>query len=68
MAAADMNVARPRPVAFDPSGDSRHVASIALDRTLTGGINSGDGSGDQGLLVVVEPRDRAGRTSMPRPK
>jgi len=48
-------------VPFTPSGDSRRVAAIALDRTLTGGINSGNNSGDQGLLVVVEPRDRAGR-------
>ena len=37
------------------------MASIAIDRTFTGGINSGDRSGDQGLLVVVEPHDRAGR-------
>ena len=50
------------PVPFSPEGDSRHVASIAIDRTLTGGINSGDRAGDQGLLVVVEPRDRAGRS------
>jgi hypothetical protein len=42
-------------------GDSRQTASIALDRTLTGGIGSGDRTGDQGLLVVVEPRDAAGR-------
>ena len=47
---------------FTPSGNSRQVAAIALRRELTGGINSGDRSGDQGLLVVVEPRDRAGRT------
>ena len=45
-----------------PSGDSRQVAAIALNRMLTGGMNTGDGDGDQGLLVVVEPRDRAGRT------
>ena len=37
------------------------MASIALDRTLTGGIGSGDNSGDRGLLVVVVPRDAAGR-------
>lgn len=49
-------------VPFTPSGDSRRVAGIALNRTLTGGINAGDRSGDQGLLVVLEPRDRAGRT------
>ena len=48
-------------VPFDPSGDSRQVASITLDRRLTGGISAGDGEGDQGLLVVVEPRDAAGR-------
>ena len=47
---------------FTPSGNSRQVVSIALNRALTGGINSGERSGDQGLLVVVEPRDRAGRT------
>jgi hypothetical protein len=48
-------------VAFNPSGDSRRVAAIEVDKTLTGGINSGDRAGDQGLLVVVEPHDRAGR-------
>jgi hypothetical protein len=48
--------------AFTPSGNSRQVVSIALDRALTGGVNSGERAGDQGLLVVVEPRDRAGRT------
>jgi hypothetical protein len=48
-------------VPLTPSGDSRRVAGIALNRTLTGGVNSGDRDGDQGLLVVVEPHDRAGR-------
>jgi hypothetical protein len=47
---------------FTPSGNSRQVMGIALNRGLTGGINSGEHGGDQGLLVVVEPRDRAGRT------
>jgi hypothetical protein len=47
---------------FTPSGDSRQVASIVLDRILTGGISEESGSGDQGILVVVEPRDRKGRT------
>lgn len=46
---------------FTPAGDSRHVAAVVLNRTLTGGISGEDGAGDQGLLVVVEPRDRAGR-------
>lgn len=49
------------PVAFLPSGDSRQVASIALNRMLTGGISADERAGDQGLLVVVEPRDSAGR-------
>lgn len=49
-------------VPFTPSGDSRRVASIALNRTLSGGISGEDGAGDQGVLVVVEPRDRSGRT------
>ena len=47
---------------FTPSGDSRRVAAIALNRALTGGISAETGVGDRGLLVVVEPRDRAGRT------
>jgi hypothetical protein len=48
-------------IPFNPSGNSRQVASVELDRMRTGGINSGDRSGDQGLLVVIEPRDAAGR-------
>jgi hypothetical protein len=47
---------------FTPSGDSRHVAAIVLNRTLSGGISDDQGGGDQGLLVVVEPRDRTGRS------
>jgi len=46
---------------FTPKGDSRRVASIVLDKTLTGGIAANDASGDQGVLVVVEPRDADGR-------
>jgi hypothetical protein len=49
-------------VPFTPSGDSRRVASIILNRFLTGGIGDQTSSSDQGLLVVVEPRDRQGRT------
>jgi hypothetical protein len=45
-----------------PTADSRQVASIAIDRALTGGVSADGIPGDQGLLVVVEPRDRAGRT------
>jgi hypothetical protein len=59
---AARNAGLPSAVPFTPTADSRRVAAIALDRSLTGGIASDDGSGDQGLLVVVEPRDRAGRS------
>ena len=45
-----------------PSSDNRRVVSIALNRTMTGGIGAEDRSGDSGLLVVVEPRDREGRS------
>jgi len=48
-------------VAFEPKGDSQYVASIGLNRSLTGGINLGEGDGSQGLQVVVEPRDSHGR-------
>ncbi len=48
-------------VPFRPSGDSRRVASIAIDPLISGGIGSGDGSGDRGLLVAVQPRDAQGR-------
>lgn len=44
-----------------PSGDSRRATTIALNRTMTGGINGGGADGDQGLMAVVEPRDAAGR-------
>ena len=45
-----------------PAGDSRQVASITLNRTLTGSILGDDRSGDEGLLVVIEPRDSSGHT------
>jgi hypothetical protein len=48
-------------VPLTPSGDSRQVAGITLSRTLTGSILADDHSGAQGLLVVIEPRDREGR-------
>jgi len=44
-----------------PSGDSRRVTSIVLDHTLTGGIAPNNGSGDIGVLAVIEPRDASGR-------
>jgi hypothetical protein len=46
---------------FRPSGDSRRVAAIAIDPAISGGIGSGDASGDRGLLVAVQPRDARGR-------
>ena len=49
-------------VPLTPSGDSRQVASITLNRSLTGSIVADDRSSDQGLLVVIEPRDRTGRS------
>ncbi|MEN6457876.1 MAG: hypothetical protein ABFC63_03020 [Thermoguttaceae bacterium] len=49
-------------IPFEPTGDSRQAASITLDPRMTGGISTGSGAGDQGLLVVVEPRDARGRT------
>jgi hypothetical protein len=45
-----------------PAGDSRRVDSITLNRALTGSILGDDRTGDQGLLVVIEPRDADGRT------
>jgi hypothetical protein len=47
------------------SGNSAHidnssVAQITLHPALTGGIGAGRRSGDEGLLVVVEPRDFSG--------
>ncbi len=42
-----------------PADDSRAVMQITLHPALTGGIGNG-AAGDQGLLVVVEPRDQAG--------
>ena len=46
---------------FRPSGDSRRVTMIVLDHTMTGGIGSSTGSGDVGVLAVIEPRDATGR-------
>lgn len=46
---------------FRPTGDSRRVASIAIDPAVSGGIGSGDASGDRGLLVAVQPLDARGR-------
>jgi hypothetical protein len=57
-----INLASLSAAPLTPAGDSRHVAGITLNRTLTGSILGEDRSGDQGLLVVVEPRDSDGRS------
>jgi hypothetical protein len=41
--------------------DSAAVARITLNPTLTGGFDLGDPPGDDGLAVVVEPRDARGK-------
>ena len=48
-------------VPFRPKSDSRSVASIAIDPAVSGGIGSGDASGDRGLLGAVQPLDARGR-------
>jgi len=40
--------------------DNSQVAQITLHPALTGGIGTGSRTGDEGLLVVVEPRDFSG--------
>jgi hypothetical protein len=50
---------RPLPGALAPAENSV-VAQITLHPALTGGIGSGGQPGDEGLLVVVEPRDFGG--------
>lgn len=40
---------------------SAEVAEVTLDAKLTGGLNLDTHPGDEGLLVVVEPRDGAGQ-------
>lgn len=42
-------------------GDSRQVAKIALNPQLTGGFRAGGARSDDGLAVVIEPRDARGR-------
>ena len=40
---------------------TEHVATIAINRRLTGGYNFDGQPGDEGLLVVVEPRNVSGQ-------
>lgn len=43
------------------AADNRQVRRITLHRVLTGGWNRDGSPGDEGLSVVVEPRDAQGR-------
>ncbi len=43
-----------------PLGDNSSVAQVTLHPALTGGIGAGGAVGDEGLLVVIEPRDFSG--------
>jgi hypothetical protein len=47
--------------AIEARADSAAVDRIALDRRLTGGFDLDDSRGDDGIAVVVEPRDARGR-------
>jgi hypothetical protein len=42
-------------------GDSRHVSQLALDRLLTSGYDNDGRPGDDGIVVVIQPRDARGR-------
>ena len=46
---------------FLAHADSQDVAQLVLNRMLTGGFSAAGRSGDNGLLVVIEPRDAKGR-------
>ena len=48
------------PAGGQPLADNSPVAQITLHPALTGGIGVGGQPGDEGLLVVVEPRDFGG--------
>ena len=44
-----------------PKGDSSQVAQVSLDARLTGGYEVDGRPGDDGIMVVIEPRDAAGQ-------
>jgi hypothetical protein len=48
------------PIRNSGLGDNSAVFQVTLHPALTGGIGTGGPVGDQGLLVVVEPRDLSG--------
>lgn len=41
--------------------DSSRVTQLVLNQELTGGYNSDGRPGDEGIMVVIEPRDAGGR-------
>lgn len=49
-----------------PAADNRQVRRITLDRVLTGGWNRDASPGDEGLSVLIEPRDAQGHV-LPAP-
>jgi hypothetical protein len=42
--------------------DSRHVSQLGLNRQLTSGYDTDGRPGDDGLVVVIQPRDARGRS------
>ena len=44
-----------------PTTDSSSMARITLNQSFTGGLAASDRPGDQGLMVVIEPRDSQGQ-------
>lgn len=42
-------------------GDSETVKEITISKVMTGGVNADGQEGDEGVFVVVEPRDADGR-------
>jgi len=42
-------------------GDSTQVARVLVNRALSGGFDADGHSGDDGVIVVIEPRDRQDR-------
>ncbi len=51
------------PASGEPTApaDSNTVSAISLNRMLTGGNNTDGRHGDEGIMVVIEPRDAEGR-------
>ncbi|MBX3413025.1 MAG: hypothetical protein KF708_10085 [Pirellulales bacterium] len=47
--------------AVEPEETDFHITGITLNRMLTGGYDLDDRFGDEGVMVVIEPRNAAGR-------